>query len=141
MDKTTKEIFEKLNKERFVAIDIIIAESTLSLQEAMLKHDFEMADWTTNRKMLEMIGIVICEKFDADNKTEINKLFDKIITSLKLWKIEVINYFHLTEVERLVELQRILDEPVRMMPPNEYCRMEYIDMERIRTSQDFSSQD
>ena len=92
MDKTTKEIFEKLNKERFVAIDIIIAESTLSLQEAMLKHDFEMADWTTNRKMLEMIGIVICEKFDADNKTEINKLFDKIITSLKLWK-KLRNFF------------------------------------------------
>jgi hypothetical protein len=141
MSKTTEEIFEKLNKERFVAIDILIAESTLSLQEAMLKHDFEMAEWTTNRKMLEMIGIVVHKKFDANNKTEINKLFNKIMTSLKLWKIEVVNYFHLTELERLVELQRILDEPVRMMPPNEYCRMEYIDMGRIETSQDFSSRD
>ena len=102
--ETMQRLFKSLREKRTRAINALGIDPMLGA----IIYDHSMAPETTNIKMLEMIGI------DTDLAT-----LDEIIEGLAKWEIYLVNTNHLSDEElhnRL--LNRILQDPTRLIPPN-----------------------
>jgi hypothetical protein len=110
-------LFDQLNADRNAKIDSLIANNPHLYPDRMFAAmDVDMdAPFTSNWKMLEMIGI------DPATAT-----LPDIIEGLKAWGVYIVNY---TPSEEFLAYLRsdILHEAVRLIPPSEDSK-EFIDM-------------
>ena len=106
-------LFKELNITRHEAIESL--QSTRSFAnstQAAILYDQTLAPLSTNRKMLDLIGITILPT-DTGWTT-----LCMIVHGLAAWDIFITGTDHLCDVEFLSALQACLDSTVRLVPPN-----------------------
>jgi len=108
-------IFIKLREQREVAIAELSSNATHLTPDAQtrysIQYDTTIAPLSTNRKMMDMIGITI-----SPTDTGWTTLC-MIIHGLAAWDIFITESNHLNDEEFLLALQHAIDTPVRLVPP------------------------
>lgn len=108
-------IFIKLREEREVAIAKLSSNATLFTPDAQtrysIQYDTAIAPLSTNRKMMDMIGITI-----SPTDTGWTTLC-MIVHGLAAWDIFITESNHLNDEQFLLALQHAIDTPVRLVPP------------------------
>ena len=129
-------IFKNLNEERELGIQELIIKMTDRVNEYLnmldkrsrreashligvsngrercsIRYDTQFAPMSTNRKMMDMIGITI-----SPTDTGWTTLC-MIVHGLAAWDIFITDSNHLNDEQFLLALQHLIDAPVRLVPP------------------------
>jgi hypothetical protein len=129
-------IFIKLREERDLGIQTLMSEMTDKVNEYLsildkrsrreashllgvsngrercsMRYDTQFAPMSTNRKMMDMIGITI-----SPTDTGWTTLC-MIVHGLAAWDIFITESNHLNDEQFLLALQHLIDAPVRLVPP------------------------
>jgi len=127
-----EQLHERKRRARAEAIDRLVADARdrggcTDRMYWTLIHDFERAEWTTNLKQLEEIGVYPPTSEDVGDM-ELSLVLWELIDALAGLGIYLIHTDHLTDRELYERLTlHVLRERVRDLPPDSSVH-EYIDL-------------
>lgn len=119
-------LFKDWNAVRAARIQFLIEDQEMTPFDAMVHYDTNLAPMGTDREKFAMIGV----SFDTTPTTEedATDFVEMVIAAYNLWGEEVILNPNHTPLQVANLLQKVMNDPIRMVPPAPQQHTTFIDL-------------
>lgn len=119
-------LFKDWNAVRAARIQALIEDEEMTPFDAMVHYDTNLAPMGTDREKFAMVGL----SFDTTPTTEedATDFVEMVIAAYNLWGEEVILNPKHTPLQVANLLQKVMNDPIRMVPPAPQQHKTFIDL-------------
>ena len=119
-------LFKDWNAVRAARIQALIEDEEMTPFDAMVHYDTNLAPMGTDREKFAMVGL----SFDTTPTTEedATDFVEMVIAAYNLWGEEVILNPKHTPLQIANLLQKVMNDPIRMVPPAPQQHTTFIDL-------------
>ena len=119
-------LFKDWNAVRAARIQALIEDEEMTPFDAMVHYDTNLAPMGTDREKFAMVGL----SFDTTPTTEedATDFVEMVIAAYNLWGEEVILNPKHTPLQIANLLQKVMNDPIRMVPPAPQQHKTFIDL-------------